>query len=125
MDAKEAGRLIARKRRELGLSQEQCADLAEVSRNYLSLIERGEALNISTGVLERIAAVLRISASDLLTAEESNETLISPSLRQWANTQALPFSVIDKLARIPKRGSEPTTPEQWEKLYVSVKAFIE
>lgn len=51
-------------RGELGLSQEQFADICGFDRTYISMIERGKR-NISFSNLSRVAAGLGISVSKL------------------------------------------------------------
>ena len=55
------------RRKELGLSQEDLADLAEIDRTYASQIERGVA-NPSLEVLYRLARSLELELPLLLTA---------------------------------------------------------
>ena len=125
MDTIAVGQLIAKKRREAGLSQEALATQVEISRVYLSQIERGEAANISTSVLQKTASALAISASDLMNAHDKVDTLIPPSLRQFGTEKKLAFDVIDRLARLPHRGKAPDTVKGWEELYKQVKKWIE
>ena len=54
------------RRKELGLSQEDLADLAEIDRTYASQIERGVA-NPSLEVLYRVARSLELELPLLLT----------------------------------------------------------
>lgn len=56
---------LARTRR--GWSQERLAERAEVHRTYIGAVERGER-SIGLDNLERIAAALGVSASQLLDA---------------------------------------------------------
>jgi transcriptional regulator with XRE-family HTH domain len=58
-------RSVKLRRKELGLSQEELADLAEIDRTYASQIERGIA-NPSLEVLHRIASSLDTDVSELL-----------------------------------------------------------
>ncbi len=53
------------RRKELGLSQEELADLSEIDRTYASQIERGIA-NPSLEVLFRLASSLNTDVSSLL-----------------------------------------------------------
>ena len=53
MNAMELGRQVQAKRKERDLSQTQLGDLVGISRNYVSLIERGEAENISMKVVNQ------------------------------------------------------------------------
>mgnify|MGYP000131409042 CR=1 FL=1 len=54
---KELGSIILSRRQELGLRQQELADLAEVGINTLVAIERGKG-NPSVGTLSKIADVL-------------------------------------------------------------------
>jgi transcriptional regulator with XRE-family HTH domain len=60
---KELGRRIRRLRKEVGLTQEQLADEAELDRSYIGGIERGER-NITFSVLCQIAKALHVEISD-------------------------------------------------------------
>ncbi len=56
---------LRRLRQERGLTQEALADLADVNRNYVGLIEREEN-SASVDVLESLARALKIDPTDLL-----------------------------------------------------------
>lgn len=58
-------RSVKLRRKELGLSQEELADLAEIDRTYASQIERGIA-NPSLEVLFRISRALNMDLLKLL-----------------------------------------------------------
>jgi XRE family transcriptional regulator of biofilm formation len=60
MNYQELGFAVLRRRREKDLSQQELANLANVSRNYVSIIERGEAKNISVEVLVKMAKALNV-----------------------------------------------------------------
>lgn len=124
MDAREIGFQVAKRRQQLGLSQEALATKAEVSRNYISLIERGEATNISMSILSRIASALGATPTELMGGSEQDELLIPPALRELGRQDNLSFEVVDKLSRIPRRGKEPKTVEEWRKLYNVVKKYL-
>ncbi len=59
------GKKIKRIRGEKGITQEQLAEKARISVDFLSLIERGRNAP-SLGTLEKLSKALSISASDLL-----------------------------------------------------------
>jgi len=59
-------RSVKLRRKELGLSQEELADLAEIDRTYASQIERGVA-NPSLEVLFRISRSLNVELTTLIT----------------------------------------------------------
>jgi transcriptional regulator with XRE-family HTH domain len=58
------GKAIRRRRRELDISQEKLAEIAEIHRTYISSIERGER-NPSLENIEKLAKALDISISAL------------------------------------------------------------
>lgn len=123
MNAIELGRQVQAKRKEKKLSQTELGELAEISRNYVSIIERGEAESISMKVLNKIAVVLGTSPSEL--TGESSMVMIPPSLREFALEKNLPYEIIDKLVRIPRRGKEPSTAKEWEQLFDSISKFLD
>ena len=123
MNAMELGRQVQIKRREKNLSQAELGDLVGISRNYVSLIERGEAENISMKIVNQLAVALGASPSEL--TGESLPVMIPPSLREFALEQNLSYEVIDKLARIPRRGKEPQTAKEWKILYDLISKFMD
>lgn len=58
------GKCVQDRRKSLGLSQEQLADLAGVHRTYIGMIERAEK-NITLLNIEKIAKALNVTVSDL------------------------------------------------------------
>lgn len=59
------GRAIRAARHELGLSQEDFAEMADIHRTYVTRIELGKA-NVSWENISRIAKALRVKPSTLL-----------------------------------------------------------
>jgi len=125
MNASELGRQVNRRRKEKRLTQEELARRANISRNYISLIERGEAKNVSVNVLNELAKVLDTSPAQLSGQDGWADTLISPILREFALKENLGFDVVDKLSRLPMRGKEPQTVEEWQELYLLIKVYME
>ncbi|OQB30220.1 MAG: HTH-type transcriptional regulator ImmR [Bacteroidetes bacterium ADurb.Bin174] len=62
---KELGRIIREKREEKGLTQIEVADKAELDRNYIGMVERGER-NPSYLSLIKIAKGLNITVDQLI-----------------------------------------------------------
>jgi transcriptional regulator with XRE-family HTH domain len=56
---------VRARRKELGLSQEELADRAEVHRTFIGAVERSES-NISIDNIARISAALEVEAAELL-----------------------------------------------------------
>ena len=125
MDVQELSRQVARRRKELGLSQGTLAQKAGISKNYVSLIERGEAQNLSVDILHRLASALETTPNELLGESDGNSPKIHPALREFSLKEGLSFEIVDKLARIPKPGLEPDTVAKWRRLYQAIRPYIE
>ena len=63
--------MIKEKRIELGLSQAQLADRAGVTKNYVTMVERGARKGVSVMVKVALATALDIVPMELLTDEEA------------------------------------------------------
>ena len=61
---------LRKRRQEIGLSQEELADRADLDRTYISAIERS-VYAASVDVLERLARELKVEPSDMLKAPTS------------------------------------------------------
>ena len=126
MDTKELGRKVHARRQELGLSQQILANRADISRNYVSLIERGEAQNVSTAVLGQLATALQLTAAELLEYRpQQHSSQIPAALWEFALTDGLSAETVDRIVRIPRRGKEPQTAEGWRQLYEAIRPYIE
>jgi transcriptional regulator with XRE-family HTH domain len=125
MTALDLAREVSERRKKLGLSQQALAGASGLSRNYISMIERGEASNVSTRVIEQLAFALHASPIEMLGAHNQYDQLIPPALREFALSEGLSYDVVDRLARIPKRGQEPGTVEGWRKLYDLIKDYLD
>jgi XRE family transcriptional regulator, master regulator for biofilm formation len=68
------GTNINRIRKRRGLTLSELADRANVSKSYLSNIERNLNKNPSIQVLKKLAAVLDVDLNFILQAEEPSET---------------------------------------------------
>lgn len=68
---------MRRLRVDAGLSQEKLAELATVDRTYVSRLERMME-NPSIGILDKVAAVLNVSISELFTPPTGEEARPKP-----------------------------------------------
>lgn len=66
MNYTDFGLMILVHRKRNGISQETFAGLAQISRNYLSLIERSQAENLSVDVLVKLAGAMQSDPCELL-----------------------------------------------------------
>lgn len=117
------GQRVREKRQEEDMSQAELAQKVDISRNYLSQIERGEATNLSWQVKKRLADALGIPIEVQLDESTILDNLPS-GLKEFAEDKGLPEADILMLARLQYRGQQPTTPEQWKVLYNIIKTVI-
>lgn len=125
MKAKYFGNKVLVKRKELKLNQQELADLAGVSRNYVSMIERGEAKNVSREIIRKLANSLQVPIGEL-TGEPDDSTPLSvpPALRRFAIEEGISYDIVDRLVQIPFRGQEPETAKEWAQLYEAISPFL-
>lgn len=125
MDAELFGKNVLVLRKERKLTQEKLANLAGISRNYISMIERGDAENVSDEVIRKIAASFEVPIQQLKgEAGGGSVVMIPPALREFALNEGLNFQIVDKLMQIPLRGKEPESAHEWKDLFEAVKSFI-
>ncbi|MCA9997807.1 MAG: helix-turn-helix transcriptional regulator [Anaerolineales bacterium] len=125
MDTEAFSRRVWQQRKKLGLSQETLAEQASVSRNYISLIERGEAHNVSLKIVNQLAAALAVTPAELMELDEDGEVVVLPALRELALAANLSFAAVERLARLPRPGREPQTVQEWQQIYQAVRIYIE
>ena len=122
MDTDDFGKKVRDRRRDEKLSQAELAERVGISRNYLSQIERGQAINLSWQVMERLTSVLGLKEDS--TGAPTGLAELPPSLAAFAQTVDLPPDDVMMLARLKYRGQQPTTPEKWELLYNVIKMTV-
>ena len=124
------GQRIKVRREERGLSLSALADLAKVSRGYLSQIESGDVDNPSAAVLFRISKNLGTSVAKLLGEVQEpiedgmeNEPL-DPILLQFAREANLNEDDIRMLAGIKRRGQRPENVNDWRFIFEAIRRSI-
>jgi len=125
VNPREFGHHVQRRRKDSGLSQEELAQKANLSRNYVSIIERGDAQNVSMRIISQIAVALGTSPGELIGESAQDEQLIPPALRQFALTEGLSYEIVDRLVRLPRRGQEPKTVDEWRQLFSLIREYLE
>ena len=97
----EVGRRIVQARKELGITQEELAELAGVSQRSMQAYETGEVIPYRK--MREIAGVLEVSTSYLLHGEEENtDSEVSELKREIDNLTKLVRSMSRKLDRLTK-----------------------
>lgn len=125
MDAKLFGKNVLLLRKKRGLSQEQLANFTGISRNYISMIEREEAENVSDEIIRKLALGLDVSMKQLTgEAGGSYPVMIPPALREFGINEGISYKIIERLLQIPFRGKEPITPDDWKTLYEAIKSYL-
>lgn len=77
MISKSLGEIIAKRRKELGITQVELAGSAETSQGYISDLENGKISNPTIGTILKIATVLNLESSNLLAEiEDLNEAIV-------------------------------------------------
>ena len=125
MDTQGLARQILEQRKKRGISQEELARMADISRNYVSLLERAQARNVSMRIIEKLALALDVPPSQLICQEDERARLIPSALRELGLKEGLSYDVVDRLSKIPRRGQEPQTVEAWKALYEAIRSFLE
>ena len=116
------GQQVRDRRLQEKLSQEELAQKVEISRNYLSQIERGQATNLSWQVREKLSAILGLKQEPEPEVEAMKD--VPPSLVEFAKSAKLPPDDVLMLARLKYRGKQPSTPEKWELLYNVIQMTV-
>jgi transcriptional regulator with XRE-family HTH domain len=124
MNHREFGLQVQRRRKDSGLSQEELAQKANLSRNYVSIIERGDAQNVSMRIISQIAVALGATPAQLIGESTQAEQLIPPALREFALAEGLSYETVDRLARLPRRGQEPKTVDEWRQLFGHIREYL-
>ena len=114
-----------------GLSLDELATKAKISKTYLWELEKDAAgaKKPSADVLLRIASALSVTIADLLALPtvhvETDAVELSPSLREFRdrmatlNTELSPQDLRD-LALMKFRGGQPQTADEWHNLYLTL-----
>lgn len=125
MNPQELGRQVFQRRRNLGISQSLWQKKLDISRNYVSLIERGEVVNVSLSIVGRLAEALGTTTAALTGEAEKPNILVPPSLRDFSLADGLSFATVVQLINIPRRGKEPQSAEDWRRLYNAVREYLD
>jgi transcriptional regulator with XRE-family HTH domain len=125
MDLKALGRRIREERVKAGLSIQQLADLAGLTKAYVLRVET-ETANPSMDVVARIADALDLTIADLVGGPViryvGDESEVSSSLRAFAEQARLSSHGVKMLASIRWReGEQPRTTERWQYVYQSLQ----
>ena len=117
------GLQVRDRRKQEKLSQDILAQQVEISRTYLSQIERGEATNLSWKVRQNLCGALGLQVDG--DGDRASELSGLPeSLLACATRLKLPPDDVQMLANLKYRGKQPDTSEKWEMLYNVIKMTV-
>lgn len=93
------GKNIANHRHELNMTQQQLAELSNLSINFISRLERGGSNDVSSTTLLRLATALGTSMDSLMTNQASSHR--GPQLRKLINKlENYDYSKTEHLSKI-------------------------
>ncbi len=126
------GQRIRRFREDRGLTLSRLAELADVSKGYLSALEREERENPSIDAAGKIATALGIPVSELIgeiPAQPEDPAALPRGLEEFmercrARDTSLTASDIQMLRNIRYRGRQPETADDWAFIYETIRRTI-
>jgi transcriptional regulator with XRE-family HTH domain len=108
--------VIRQKRIERGLTQEALAKRAGVTKNYVTMVERGTRKGVSPMIRAALADALDIPLRDVLTVDELGIFTVV----QKATTRDMASAVVWQLERCLAERSAPTVPKTSAQLALRV-----
>jgi transcriptional regulator with XRE-family HTH domain len=122
------GERLRHLREKEGISLSEVARRAQVSKAYVSQLERGGSTEPSYSVVTRLATALGTTVEELtgqsVVWDPSEHEAIPGSLRTFAQRSGVPDVDVSMLAKIHFRGKRPRDPEDWAHLYETIKRTI-
>jgi transcriptional regulator with XRE-family HTH domain len=126
------GKRITARRQAKGFTLSQLADIAKVSKGYVSELESDQAAKPSAEVLYNIADALDTTVgyllgrrrNPLIDAHDGTELVIPPALEEFARQDRIPDEDKRRLACIEYRGKQPKTAADWRYLYDTLKRMV-
>jgi predicted transcriptional regulator len=128
MATNQFGQRLRERREAEGISLSEVARRAQVSKAYVSQLERGGSTEPSYSVVARLATALGTTMEDLMGQpvvwDTTEHEPIPASLRTFAQRSGVPDVDVSMLARIHFRGKRPRDPEDWAHLYETIRRTI-
>jgi transcriptional regulator with XRE-family HTH domain len=117
-DTQEWGRHLRQSRQARGWSLADVAERAQLSRAYISAIERGKSKRPGAEAVRRLESVLGIWKGN--GSEESQD--MPAALASVAEEHGLSSSEVEALAGIRIRGRQPQTKQRWDFIFNALLA---
>lgn len=115
-------------RKAKGMNLPTLAELSQVSKGYLSAIQKEQSVNPGMSVLKGLAKALDVSVDylvdDSTTEKRSWEKVaVDESLRLFLNRNDLPPDDVEAFSRVSFQPTAPRTVRDWERLKNNLSAF--
>ena len=112
-------------REQRGMSLDQLASKANISRAYLWKLEKKPDANPSIDLVEKLAEALTVALAELLDEPIADGgPSIPQALQELEKRRGLKKAEVEDLARIRFRGRKPETVEDWELLYLQLNKML-
>lgn len=128
-----SGARLRKLREQRGISRQQLAAKAQLSRAYIYLLEGDSEDEAATtrrpsyDVVVRLAGVLDVSPEAFSSVSgpslETKEAaaVIAPALREAADRFDIPAEDVQELARFAFHGHRPSSPNAWGQLWMAIR----
>ncbi len=123
---------IRQLREEKGFSLNKLAEMAEISKAYLSQLENNVSKQPSAEILFKIASALGTTIADLLDkpirVHSKDFQEVPAGLRKLIDEQGETLDIreedVKMLMNIRYRGNQPKTPEDWEHILRTIRIVM-
>ena len=123
---------IRQLREEKGFSLNKLAEMAEISKAYLSQLENDVSKQPSAEILFKIASALGTTIADLLDkpirVHSKDFQEVPAGLRKLIDEQGETLDIreedVKMLMNIRYRGNQPKTPEDWEHILRTIRIVM-
>lgn len=120
---KEFGERVRHQREVQNLSQQQLAQRVDISRVWLSKIERGQVPTLSLPLAEKIGRALGLKMPRWISTMKERGSL-PRGLKDFVKEAELPEADAEMLSNIHYRGKQPTTAKEWRLLYRMIQTIV-
>ncbi|TDL78807.1 XRE family transcriptional regulator [Peribacillus frigoritolerans] len=121
------GKYVKEFRLKKGWTLAKLSSESGVSKPYLSQIENTPNKQISAEKLYQLAIALEVTMGQLMGKEVAlnRQEDVPAILLAFAEKNGLHDEQIQMLANIKYRGKQPSTEDEWEKIFLAIKTSIE
>lgn len=120
------GSNIKRLREKKGWTITKLAEEADMSKAYLSQLEKDPNKKVSADILFKLSEALNTTMGVLMGKEVpvAGTPEITKQLKEFALEYELPQEEVEMLAAIKYRGRQPETIKDWEYIYNTIRTAV-